>query len=52
MLDTITGRKLFMNKVTAAKVIQKFYRARLLQRVEDGLSLLFQKKLTFDEAPV
>ena len=46
MLDTVTGRNNPMSKVRAARVIQRYFRARLANRIKDGVGTFLQKKVS------
>jgi hypothetical protein len=46
MLDTVTGRNNPMSKVMAARVIQRYFRARLANRIKDGVGTFPQKKVS------
>lgn len=46
MLDTVTGRNNPLSKVMAARVIQRYFRARLANRIKDGVGTFPQKKVS------
>ena len=46
MLDTVMGRNNPMSKVMAARVIQRYFRARLANRIKNGVGTFLQKKVS------